>query len=126
MYGLDDAGQNQLNTNIICTVLSIVAVLVRVYCKTRNKQGVKSDDWWIIVALGWYLASVSIVSWGMYLPVERPIHCLSFTTGSITGLGGVNVNDMLAVGMADANVHKRLSRYIGVWSCDHCCVDMTS
>jgi hypothetical protein len=69
MYGLDAAGQNQLNTNIICTVLSIVAVLVRVYCKTRNKQGIKSDDWWIIVALAWYLASVSIVSWGMCLSV---------------------------------------------------------
>lgn len=55
----------------------------------------------------------------VYIYLE-PTDFLNFTLGSITGLGGDKVNDMLAVAMADADVHKHVLRYIWVWKCKLC------
>lgn len=64
MYGLNAAGQSQFNGGVACSVLSAVAVLIRIFCKIRYKQGVHSDDYWIIVGLAFYWTSVAFVLWG--------------------------------------------------------------
>jgi hypothetical protein len=64
MFGLNHLGQQKFNAGIACAALSGAAVVMRVFCKVRHKQGIRSDDWWIIVALAWYWASVSVVIWG--------------------------------------------------------------
>jgi RNA 3'-terminal phosphate cyclase len=64
MYGLTTVGQQQFNTAVACAVLSGVAVGIRIFSKIRHKQGVRSDDWWILIALVWYWASVAVVLWG--------------------------------------------------------------
>lgn len=64
MFGLNHLGQQQFNAGVACAVLSGAAVVIRIFCKVRHKQGIRSDDWWIIVALAWYWASVSVVIWG--------------------------------------------------------------
>jgi hypothetical protein len=63
MVGLKFRGQH-LFTEGVCAVLSFVAVAIRFYCKIRHKQGVKSDDWWIVVAVIWYWAAIGAITWG--------------------------------------------------------------
>jgi RNA 3'-terminal phosphate cyclase len=65
MYGLNTIGQQQFNVAVACAILSGVAVAIRVFSKIRHKQGVRSDDWWILIALSWYWASAAVVLWGM-------------------------------------------------------------
>lgn len=64
MYGLNTLGQQQFNAGVACTTLSAAAVAVRIFCKIRHKQGVKSDDYWILIALVFYWVSVACVLWG--------------------------------------------------------------
>jgi hypothetical protein len=66
MYGLSTQGQSQFNAGVACASISSVAVAIRIFCKIRHKQGVHADDYWIIVALGFYLATVGVVIWGPY------------------------------------------------------------
>jgi hypothetical protein len=71
MFGLNHSGQQEFNAGLACVVLSGAAVVIRIFCKIRHKQGIRSDDWWIFVALAWYWATVAVIWWGRLLELRN-------------------------------------------------------
>ncbi|KAF2446604.1 hypothetical protein P171DRAFT_472077 [Karstenula rhodostoma CBS 690.94] len=60
------AQRHQFNLSIACAVISTLSIGIRIYCKIRHKQGVHSDDYWIIVGLTFYcacVATIPMVTW---------------------------------------------------------------
>ncbi|KAF2248053.1 hypothetical protein BU26DRAFT_551453 [Trematosphaeria pertusa] len=78
MYGLNAKGQSLFDTDIACASISAFAVALRVFSKVWHKQGIRSDDYWSIVALVFYLTSVGCMQWGR-----------------VTGGGGMEMSEML-------------------------------
>jgi hypothetical protein len=51
--------------HIIYALLAGCAAALRIYCKMRYKQGVRADDYWILVALlSYYAAAVAVLRGG--------------------------------------------------------------
>ncbi|KAL5426064.1 hypothetical protein PMIN05_011760 [Paraphaeosphaeria minitans] len=61
MYPLSDKARLQFNMSVACAVISTITVIIRIYCKIWHKQGVRSDDFWIIAGLASYCASVATI-----------------------------------------------------------------
>lgn len=64
MFDLTPHGQSQFDANVAWAILAITAVAIRIWCKIKNKNGVKSDDYWILAALACYLTAVTFAIWG--------------------------------------------------------------
>lgn len=75
MLGLNKLGQQQFDASVICGVLGGTAVAIRLFCKVRHKQGIKADDYWIVIALAFYWAADAVAIWGKLLActLQRPL-----------------------------------------------------
>jgi uncharacterized membrane protein len=100
---------SQLNLSIACVVISAIAVVIRIYCKIRHKQGVRSDDYWIIVGLAFYAASVSIVPmviWGISNTASTVQTARLIALGRPSRGGGLQLDESLEVTAKDpSNIH---------------------
>jgi hypothetical protein len=80
MYGLNSKAESRLELSIACAIISGLSVIVRIYCKLRHKQGVRSDDYWIILGLLFYWVADAVVAWGMFQ--RQPQVRIQWTNGS--------------------------------------------
>ncbi|KAF2736980.1 hypothetical protein EJ04DRAFT_550958 [Polyplosphaeria fusca] len=94
MFGLTSRGQSSFDGNVAGAVIAIVAVAIRLFCKVKSKQGVKSDDYWILAALAFHLTAASVGNWGY-----------------ITGGGGLELDEFFLLIKEDPKNIDKLSNY---------------
>ena len=66
-FGLSKSSDLLADAHLACCAVAGVAVVVRIFCKIRHKQGVRIDDWCIIAALLCYYVAVVVVLYGKSL-----------------------------------------------------------
>ncbi|KAF2690333.1 hypothetical protein K458DRAFT_399671 [Lentithecium fluviatile CBS 122367] len=57
MFGIDRYTSDKFGLTVASWVLTGAVVGLRIFCKVRHKQGVRADDYWIIVGLCWFWAA---------------------------------------------------------------------
>jgi hypothetical protein len=63
-FNFSPDSQELFDGGVACLVISIVAVLLRVFCKIRYKQGIHADDVFIIAGALFNAATFTVVTWG--------------------------------------------------------------
>ncbi|PVI06791.1 hypothetical protein DM02DRAFT_649519 [Periconia macrospinosa] len=65
MLDLSDGGRRKFALYVTGAILTTTAVALRIFCKSRSKNGIRYDDYWIIAALLSYLIVCGVMIWGM-------------------------------------------------------------
>jgi hypothetical protein len=65
MFVFSTLGQQLLAAQVLSASLAGFVVALRIFCKIRYKQGVRADDYWILVGLLCYYTATGIVLRGV-------------------------------------------------------------
>jgi len=63
-FGLSKYNDFLADEHLACCAVAGAAVVLRIFCKIRQKQGFRVDDWCIIAALLCYYVAVAVVVYG--------------------------------------------------------------
>ncbi|KAK4164704.1 hypothetical protein QBC43DRAFT_300171 [Cladorrhinum sp. PSN259] len=56
----------RLTVTVVCLSISVLATLLRFWCKIGLKQGIRGDDWFLLGTTITYIAAASTTLWGLF------------------------------------------------------------